>query len=158
MSEKIELSLAEVAQTPLIVKKGRRGRPSEFLKQIESQGFRLNILMECESGQAIKIAVLKGMGIGVLYRDQVESELEAGSLQALRIAGLKRINGKSFIVYRKGRPPSQNALDYLALLSEGRQKTRHERSIKKKQAESAVASRAPTERMDGLALFNAPNL
>jgi len=48
--KKFELSLAEVAQAPLIIKKGRQGRPSEFLRQIESQGFRLNILMECKSG------------------------------------------------------------------------------------------------------------
>ena len=122
LAKKFELSLAEVAPAPLIIKKGRQGRPSEFLRQIESQGFRLNILMECESGQAIKIAVMKGMGIGILYRDQVESELEAGSLKTLRIAGLKRINGKSFIVYRKGRPLSHNALDYLALLGGPRQK------------------------------------
>jgi DNA-binding transcriptional LysR family regulator len=122
LAKKFELSLAEVAQAPWIIKKGRQGRPSEFLRQIESQGFRLNILMECESGQAIKIAVMKGMGIGILYRDQVESELEAGSLKTLRIAGLKRINGKSFIIYRKGRPLSHNALDYLALLGGPRQK------------------------------------
>lgn len=122
LAKKFELNLAEVAQAPLIIKKGGQGRPSEFLRQIESQGFRLNILMECESGQAIKIAVLKGMGVGILYRDQVESELEAGSLKTLRIAGLKRINGKSFIIYRKGRPLSHNALDYLALLDGPRQK------------------------------------
>lgn len=122
LANKFELSLTEVAQTPLIIKKGRQGRPSAFLRQIESQGFRLNILMECESGQAIKIAVMKGMGIGILYRDQVESELEAGSLKPLRIAGAKVINGKSFIVYRKGRPLSPNAVDYLALLGGPRQR------------------------------------
>ena len=122
LTKKLELSLAEVAQAPLIIKKGQQGRPSEFLRQIESQGFRLNILMECESGQAIKIAVMNGMGIAILYRDQVESELEAGSLKTLKIAGLKRITGKSFIVYRKSRPLSHNALDCLALLREPRQK------------------------------------
>jgi DNA-binding transcriptional LysR family regulator len=146
LTKKIDLSLAEVVQTPLIVKKGRRGRPSEFLRQIESQGFRLNILMECESGQAIKIAVLKGMGIGVLYRDQVESELEAGSLQALRIAGLKEISGKSFIVYRKGRPLSHNALDYLALLG-GRGKKPARTDHWKKPADPSSA-RAATVRLD----------
>ena len=122
LAKKSKLTLAEVAQTPLIIKKGRQGRPSEFLRQIEKRGFRLNILMECESGQAIKIAVMKGMGIGILYRDQVESELEAGSLKTLRIAGLKGIKGKSFIVYRKGKPLSRNALDCLALLAGPRQK------------------------------------
>ena len=80
LAKKSELSLAEVAQAPLIIKKGRQGRPSEFLRQIESQGFKLNVLMQCESGQAIKIAVMQGMGIAILYRDQVEAELEAGSL------------------------------------------------------------------------------
>ena len=123
LAKKFELSLAEVAQAPLIIRKEREGRPSEFLRQIESQGFKLNILMECDdSGEAIKIAVLKGMGIGILYRDQVESELKAGALKILRIAGLKRINSKSFVVYRKDRPLSQNALDYLALLHGPRQK------------------------------------
>ena len=122
LAKKFELSLAEVAQAPLIIKKGRQGKPSDVLRHIESQGVKLNILMECESGQAIMIAVMKGMGIGILYSDQVESELEAGSLKTLRIAGLKRINGKSFIVYRKGRPLSHNALDYLALLGGPRQK------------------------------------
>ena len=131
LAKKFELNLAEVAQAPLIIKKGRQGRPSEFFRQIESQGFRLNILMECESGQAIKIAVMKGMGIGILYRDQVESELEAGSLKTLRIAGLKRINGKSFIIYRKGRPLSHNALDYLALLDGPRQKLGWNRALEK---------------------------
>lgn len=131
LAKKFKLSMAEVAQTPLIIKKGGRGRPSEFLRQIERQGFRLNILMECESGQAIKIAVMNGMGIGILYRDQVESELEVGSLKSLTIPGLKRIKGKSFIVYRKGRPPSQNALDYLALLGGPRQKLGWNGALKK---------------------------
>jgi LysR family transcriptional regulator, hydrogen peroxide-inducible genes activator len=142
LAKKFELSLAEVAQAPLIIKKGRQGRPSEFLRQIESQGFRLNILMECESGQAIKIAVMKGMGIGILYRDQVESELEAGSLKTLRIAGLKRINGKSFIIYRKGRPLSRNALDYLALLGGSRQKVGWNGTLVKASSEVPRVSRA----------------
>ena len=146
LAKKSELSLAEVAQAPLIIKKGRQGRPSEFLRQIESQGFKLNVLMQCESGQAIKIAVMQGIGIAILYRDQVEAELEAGSLQALTIAGLKRINGKSFIVYRKGGSLSDNALDYLALLGGPRQKTRFERSIK--QAGASIGSRAITRSID----------
>lgn len=122
LAKKFELNMAEVAQGPLIIRKRGLGRPSDVLRKIESQGFRTNVLMECESGQAIKIAVMKGMGIGILYRDPVESEIEAGSLKTLKVAGLKRINGKSFIVYRKGRPLSQNALDFLALLGGPRQK------------------------------------
>ncbi len=73
--------------------------------------------------------MMKGMGIGIMYRDQVKSELKAGSLKTLRIAGLKRLTGKSFIVYRKGRPLSHNALDYLALLGGPRQKLKTNSSI-----------------------------
>jgi DNA-binding transcriptional LysR family regulator len=121
-AKKAVLTKAEFAQGPLIIRNRGQGRPSDFLRQIEKEGFRLNILMECESGQAVKIAVTKGMGIGILYRDAVESEIEAGSLKTLKIAGLKRINGKSFVVYHAGRPLSQNALDFLALLGGPRQK------------------------------------
>lgn len=122
LAKKFQLSFAELAQAPLIIKKERRGRPSDVLRQMESQGFGLNILMECESGQAIKTAVMKGMGIGILYRDQVESEVKAGWLKTLRITGLKKINGKSFIVRRRDLPLSRNALDYLALLGGPQQK------------------------------------
>ena len=122
LAKKSELNMAEVAQGPLIIRKRGQGRPSEVLRRIEREGLRLNILMECESGQAVKIAVMNGMGIGILYRDSVESEIEVGSLKTLKIAGLKRINGKSFIVYRAGRPLSQNALDFLALPREPRLK------------------------------------
>lgn len=111
-------SLPELAQAPLIIKKGRRGKPSEVLKRLESHGYRLNVLMECESAQAIKVAAMRGMGVGILYRDQVESELRDGSLKALRIAGMKRITGRSFIIYRKDGALTQNALDCIELLRE----------------------------------------
>lgn len=122
LAKRLEPTLAQLARSSLIIKKGRQGLPSDVLRQMESQGCKLNIVMECESGQAIKTAAMRGMGIGILYRDQVEAELKNGSLKALKIAGLKKLNGRSFIVYRKGRPLSQNALDYLALLRAPRQK------------------------------------
>jgi DNA-binding transcriptional LysR family regulator len=107
LAKKAELSLAEVARCPLIIRKEKEGRTSDILRQIENQGLQPNILMECDSGEAIKIAAMKGMGLGILYQDHVDAEIKSGKLKIIRIAGLKRIHSKSFIIYRKDKPLSR---------------------------------------------------
>jgi LysR family transcriptional regulator, low CO2-responsive transcriptional regulator len=124
LAKKNELTLAEVAQGPLIIRKASEGKTLDILRKIEDQGFQPKIFMECESAEAIKIAVMKGMGLGILYRDHVEPEVERGELKIVKVAGLKRIDTRSFIVYRKDKPLSQNAQDFLALLREPPHKTR----------------------------------
>ena len=124
LAKKNELTLAEVAQGPLIIRKASEGKTLDILRKIEDQGFQPKIFMECESAEAIKIAVMKGMGLGILYKDHVEPEVERGELKIVKVAGLKRIDTRSFIVYRKDKRLSQNAQDFLTLLREPPHKTR----------------------------------
>jgi DNA-binding transcriptional LysR family regulator len=130
LAKKNELTLAELAQGPLIIRKASEGKTLDILRKIEDQGFQPEIFMECESAEAIKIAVMKGMGLGILYKDHVEPEVERGELKIVKVAGLKRIDTRSFIVYRKDKPLSQNAQDFLALLREPPHKTRWHRGFK----------------------------
>jgi DNA-binding transcriptional LysR family regulator len=121
LAKKKELTLAELAQSPLIIRKGTEGSTRGMLKQIEDQGFQLNILMECDSGEAIKIAAIKGMGVGILYQDHLQGEIQRGDLKVLRIPELKKIDVQSFIVYHQERPLSPNAQDFLDLVRQSRQ-------------------------------------
>jgi len=131
LAKKNEASLAEVAQGPLIIRKATEGWTSEIIKQIEHHGFQINILMECDSGEAIKTAAMKGLGLGILFEDHVQSQLKSGELKIVKVAGLKRIKSKSFIVYRKDKPLSQDALDFLALLSKTPLKLGFDRAMKR---------------------------
>src|SRR5258706_11246018 len=64
-----ELSMAELAQTPLILfKRGKAGATAQLLNQMAKAGIRANVAMRCESVDAVKNAVQSGMGLGMLYR------------------------------------------------------------------------------------------
>ena len=49
---------------------------------------RLNVVLELGSNEAIKEAVLAGLGVAVLSRHVVADEMRAGQLRALRISRL----------------------------------------------------------------------
>gem|GEM_PF-661867 len=111
LAKKATLSQEEFAKVPLVIRTGGRNA-----KQLEQMGFKLNIVMECESSEIVKAAVRSGIGMGLLYRDIVESDLRTGYLKAIEIPELKRIDVKSFIIYHKGIPLSPAAQDFLAFL------------------------------------------
>jgi DNA-binding transcriptional LysR family regulator len=126
------LSAAEVAQGPLIVRQGREAKTWEIFKRIEAQGYDLNILMECESAEGIKSAVLKGLGLGVLYKDHIESELKSRKLRIVRIAGLGKVEINSYVIYRKDKPLSKNAEDFLAFLWDNQRKNTRPRATRQR--------------------------
>ena len=116
------LTLAELAQLPLIVKQRSQSKTQQLLKQIEQQGFELNVFMECESAEAVKLAVMKCLGVGVLYRDHLKNEVRRGDLKILSIIDLKRIEIESFVVYKKDQALSANAQEFLGLLHKSQRK------------------------------------
>ena len=96
--------MAELAQASLIVRTRRKSSPSkQILAELEQHGFEFNVLMKCDSAQGVKVAVAKGLGVGLLYRSHVEQEVRRGELKVLNVPGLtKRI--QSFIIYKAEKP------------------------------------------------------
>src|SRR5882724_10321774 len=72
LAKKKDLSLAEIAAVPLIIHRGiRRGTGKntlDIMKRIEELGQPPTILMESNSGEAVKTGVLRGVGIGILMQ------------------------------------------------------------------------------------------
>lgn len=118
------LSLAKLAQVPLVVfKKGKIGGVANILKQVEARGFHLTIVMHCETAEAVKAAVKTGMGLGILYRDLAEPDIQRGDLRVIHVPGLK-MHIDSFIIYHKEKPLSANAKDFLGLVREQTRRNR----------------------------------
>ena len=109
--------MAEAAQCPLIVKNGNDSKSRIYFRQMEAQGYRPNVLMQCESAEAIKLAVINGMGLGFLYADHVESEVRKKDLKIVKIDGSNPPKVQSFIVFKKGHSLSANAQIFLSLLT-----------------------------------------
>jgi DNA-binding transcriptional LysR family regulator len=132
-----ELSIADLAQIPLVMyKQGRAGAALKFLTQMQRAGVRPNVVMRAESVEAVKNAVREGSGIGMLYRDNVRSEVESGEVQVIRIAGLD-MRVASFIIYARRGRFSAAARAFLKLL---RQRRRDPRPAALREARGGLAS------------------
>jgi DNA-binding transcriptional LysR family regulator len=85
------VSLEELCKQPLIVREvgsGSRWCLEQALAQAGKSLHDLRIALELGSNEAIKEAVLRGLGGTILSTHVVEKELEAGQLRALQIADL----------------------------------------------------------------------
>jgi DNA-binding transcriptional LysR family regulator len=125
LSKRKELSLTEIAEGPLIVRRGTGPKTLAILTQMVEQGLKPNILMECDSAEAVKVATIGGAGLGILYPEHVEAELARGEIKILNVSGLANIDLRSFIIYGKDKPLSQNARDFLELLQRSRSTTQN---------------------------------
>jgi DNA-binding transcriptional LysR family regulator len=133
LSKKRKLTMAELAQAPLIVRTRRNSASKQILAEVEQHGFELNVLMKCDSAQGVKVAVAQGLGVGLLYRSHVEQEIRRGELKVLNVPRLK-MHIQSFIIYKAERPISSAAHDFLELLRQSREATptrpRHSHRLK----------------------------
>lgn len=120
-----QVSLRDIQHTPFLVRSsgGRDGATARRLKAIEEQaGIKLTIGMRFESPNAVKEAVQRNMGIGVVYEDVARYDLRRGELKALRIRGLN-LEGQTSIIYLSDRPLSKMAAEFLKLLRRARPKS-----------------------------------
>jgi len=119
----------------VVFKKGRLRSFRNILSQIEKQGFNLNVVMHCDSSDALKSAVKEGIGIGIIYRDLAGAEIERKEFKVIRFDGLM-MRSESYIIYPKERPLSGNAQSFLTIL---RQQIGTERPIHGPSAAKQIA-------------------
>jgi DNA-binding transcriptional LysR family regulator len=115
-----DLTLSEIAAEALIVHRGiRRGTGEitlDILKHIENQGHKPNILMECSSGEAVKAAVMRGSGIGILMQGHLLDEIRRDEVKILKISDVNDLQIPSFVIYQKDKALSEHAQEFLDLL------------------------------------------
>ncbi|MBI4526369.1 MAG: LysR family transcriptional regulator [Deltaproteobacteria bacterium] len=117
LSKKRSLSLRQLRRVPFIIAAGnRRSSTSEqILKAAVNDRFQIRIAMRCEAPEGVKTAVRKGMGMGLLYGDNVMPDIRRGEFVELVLPGIQ-LGGRTYLVYHKTRPLSRDAEDLLALL------------------------------------------
>ena len=115
LAKRKKMDLNTIPQIPIIVRDARDAT-DKLLKEIKSRGFTVKIALRCASPDAVKAAVRKKMGVGILFHNLIAEEIKRKELKVLRFAGLPRVVGNSFIVYAKANPLSAPASEFLALL------------------------------------------
>jgi DNA-binding transcriptional LysR family regulator len=88
---KQRVSLVELLAQPLVQREPGSGSRRCLERALERAGVsasELNVVLELGSNEAVKEAVLQGVGVAVLSARVVEREIKSGQLKALPVEGL----------------------------------------------------------------------
>jgi DNA-binding transcriptional LysR family regulator len=115
LAKKKSLNLLDLNHTAVVIREGR-GTTERFVEKLKSQGITLKVSLRCLSPEAVKAAVRRQMGVGILFHNLVEEELKRKEFKALKLRSPITPVGHSFIVYNKNQPLSSAANEFLAIL------------------------------------------
>jgi DNA-binding transcriptional LysR family regulator len=91
LGKRKQVSVKQLARYPLVLREAGSGLRHYFEKSLETAGMSLTdlrVVLELGSNEAIKEAVLRGVGVAVLSSYAMHRELQAGQLHALEVSGL----------------------------------------------------------------------
>ncbi len=106
--EVAEIGLERLQDEPFVVRESGSGTRMALEGFLAEHGLALASQMEMNSNEAIKQAVMAGLGLGVVSRHTVYLELGAGVLRELPVAGFPLMR-QWFLVHRRDRPLSRGA-------------------------------------------------
>jgi DNA-binding transcriptional LysR family regulator len=144
LAKRSKVTLEEFACASLIVRQGNGGKEDveKSLRKIVGPKRKLNILARCASSEAVKSAVEAGGSVGLLSLSQVKPGVKEGKLKILRVPGLA-IKIRRFIIYRKDRPLSPAARDFLALMRANKPSARKQLAVSEPSGRPAAKNRRP---------------
>jgi DNA-binding transcriptional LysR family regulator len=117
-SQRKKVTLEQLVAHPLVLREPGSGLRHCFEKSLDRSGRSLadlRVALELGSNEAIKEAVLRGVGVAVLSDFVVQKEIRAGQLHALEVSDLL-CNRDLFVVQDKRRvlpPPARSFLIFL---------------------------------------------
>ena len=117
------IPLQDLRDEPFVVREPGSGTRMALQGLLRRHGLELASHMEMNSNEAIKQAVMAGLGLGVVSRHTVRLELAAGALVELPVEGFPLLR-QWYLVHRADRPMSHAAREFkhylLGAAEEGR--------------------------------------
>ena len=110
------IALGDLSSERFIIREPGSGTRLLMQRLFEDVGLSPNVVMEIDSNETIKQAVMAGLGVALLSGHTVAREIADGRLVALDIVGLPIVR-QWFVVYRRDRhvlPPAAALLEFLA--------------------------------------------
>lgn len=117
-SKRTRVSVKHLCKQPLVLREAGSGMRHCFEKGLQRVGKSLRdlqVALELGSNEAIKEAVLRGMGVAILSSYAVQKELKAGQLTALQVTDL-HCDREMFVVWDRRRVLSAPARVFLHFL------------------------------------------
>lgn len=102
LGKKASVSPAALQQRSFVVREAGSATRTTGEAEAARLGIRLKVTMALGSNDAVKAAVSAGLGLGLLSRHAIQSELRAGELRVVRVRGWRGQRQLS-IIYSRGR-------------------------------------------------------
>jgi DNA-binding transcriptional LysR family regulator len=117
LAKKRAIPLTDIALTSLIVRRTTQGKcdTGGHIRRMEELGMHPRVVMRCDSPFAVKMAVKRKVGVGILCRHLVESDVRSREPKVLNLPGVS-LETRTFIIYHRERPLSIYATEFLKLL------------------------------------------
>jgi DNA-binding transcriptional LysR family regulator len=113
------ISVERISREPFIIREAGSGTRMAMEHLFAEHGLPLNVRMELGSNEAIKQAILGGLGISVLSRHTLNRNSDAGDLAVLDVQGFP-IPWQWYVGHAKGKRLSPVARNFLEFLREQR--------------------------------------
>jgi len=117
LAGKKKIPLARLAQEPFLLREPGSGTRKALERLFADHGLKIQVRMELGSNEAIKQAIVGGLGVSVLSQHTLALDAPMGQLAVLNVAGFP-IERQWYVVYPAGKQLSIVAstfLDYLKL-------------------------------------------
>lgn len=117
LAGKKQIPLKQLTQERLIAREVGSGIRMTVDRLLADHGLELTPYMELGSGEAIKQAVMAGIGIGILSTFSLRQELAAGKVVLLDVKGLP-LQRTWYALHRRGKQLSPAAVKFIEFLTE----------------------------------------
>jgi DNA-binding transcriptional LysR family regulator len=117
LAKKKKITLKQLSKERLISREAGSGIRLTFERMLKESDIIIDPYMELGSGEAIKQAVMSGIGIGALSTFSLRLELETKRLVTLNVEGFP-LRRQWYAVHRKGKRLSQAAQTFLEHLQQ----------------------------------------
>jgi len=115
LANKKNITLKELSKERFISRESGSGTRLVFDRMLEKEGLKIEPYMELGSSEAIKQAVMAGLGIAILSLYSLELERDAGKLVLLDVKGFP-VRRRWYAVHLKGKKLSLVAQTYLSFI------------------------------------------
>jgi DNA-binding transcriptional LysR family regulator len=112
-----EVAPARLTDQPLLMREEGSATRRVTERALQRAGITFGPAMELDHTEAIKQAVMAGLGVAFVSVRAVRGEVEAGRLRALRLRGL-RIHRHFHVIHHQGRALSASARAFMQLLED----------------------------------------
>ncbi|OOZ39249.1 LysR family transcriptional regulator [Solemya pervernicosa gill symbiont] len=117
LAKKKNITLEQLSKERVIAREAGSGIRLTYERMLKEKGVSIEPYMELGSGEAIKQAVMSGIGIGALSTFSLKLELETGRLVVLDVEGFP-ISRRWHAVHRRGKRLSRAAQAFLEFIQE----------------------------------------